>query len=58
MMAIFFARYAVAVVTAMQPALKADPGFAAAVGFAYGALSGAFLARALSILRAGLPLPA
>lgn len=50
MMAIFFTRYAVAVATAMQPALQASPAFAAAVGFAYGALSGAFLARALRIL--------
>ncbi|MFY9316776.1 MAG: DUF6622 family protein [Burkholderiales bacterium] len=52
MMAIFFTRYAVAVTTAIQPALKASLAFAAAVGFAYGALSGAFLARALRILAA------
>jgi hypothetical protein len=55
MMAIFFTRYAVAVATAMQPALKAMPLFAAAVGFAYGLLSGSFLARALRILGAAAP---
>lgn len=52
MMAIFFTRYAIAVATAMQPALKDMPGFAAAVGFAYGLFSGSFLARALRILAA------
>lgn len=50
MMAIFFTRYAIAVATAMQPALKTTPIFAAAVGFAYGLMSGTFLARALRIL--------
>lgn len=50
MMAIFFTRYAIAVVTAMQPALKGAPGFMATAGFAYGLMSGAFLARALRIL--------
>ena len=50
MMAIFFTRYAIAVATAMQPALKAMPSFAAAVGFAYGLMSGTFLARAVRIL--------
>ena len=52
MMAIFFTRYAIAVATAMQPALKGMPAFAAAVGFAYGLFSGSFLARALRILAA------
>jgi hypothetical protein len=51
MMAIFFTRYAIAVATAMQPGLKSMPEFAAAVGFAYGLMSGAFLARALRILQ-------
>ena len=51
MMAIFFTRYAIAVVTAMQPDVKSMPEFAAAVGFAYGLMSGAFLARALRILQ-------
>lgn len=55
MMAIFFTRYAVAVATAMQPPLRASPAFAAAVGLAYGLLSGAFLARALRILGAAAP---
>lgn len=55
MMAIFFTRYAVAVVTAMKPGLAASPVFAATVGIAYGALSGAFLARALRILGASTP---
>jgi hypothetical protein len=52
MMGIFFARYAIAVTMAMQPALKAAPLFAAAVGAAYGLMSGSFLARALRILGA------
>lgn len=52
MMAIFFARYAIAVAMAMQPALKSMPVFAAAAGAAYGLMSGAFLARALRILAA------
>jgi hypothetical protein len=52
MMAIFFARYAIAVAMAMQPALKAMPVFAAAIGAAYGLMSGSFLARALRILGA------
>jgi len=59
MMAIFFARYAIAVATAMQPALNGMPAFAAAVGFAYGLFSGTFLARALRILdAAAMPRPA
>ena len=52
MMAIFFTRYVVAVATAMQPALKGMPAFAAVVGLAYGLFSGSFLARALRILAA------
>ncbi len=52
MMAIFFARYAIAVAMAMQPALKAMPVFSAAIGAAYGLMSGSFLARALRILGA------
>ncbi len=52
MMAIFFTRYAIAVATAMQPALSGLPAFAAAVGFAYGLFSGSFLARALRTLAA------
>ena len=52
MMAIFFARYAISVAMAMQPALKSMPVFAAGVGAAYGLMSGSFLARALRILGA------
>jgi len=55
MMAIFFTRYAIAVAVAMQPSLRAAPGFLAAVGFAYGLFSGSFLARALRILGAAAP---
>jgi hypothetical protein len=58
MMAIFFTRYAIAVATAMQPALKTMPSFAAAVGFAYGLMSGSFLARALRIAGAASATPA
>lgn len=46
-MAMFFARYALAVSQAMQPALFASAGFATAVSFGLGLLSGTFLARAL-----------
>jgi len=52
MMAIFFTRYVIAVATAMQPSVMTLPGFIAAVGFAYGLMSGSFLARALRILAA------
>jgi len=52
MMGIFFTRYAIAVATAMQPGLRSAPGFMAAVGLAYGLMSGSFLARALRILGA------
>ena len=46
-MAMFFARYALAVSQAMQPSLFASAAFAAAVSFGLGLLSGTFLARAL-----------
>lgn len=52
MMTIFFTRYAVTVTLAMQPWLADSPWLAAGVGFAYGLMSGAFLARALRILGA------
>ena len=59
MMAIFFTRYAVTVTLAMNPGLAASPWLGTGVGFAYGLMSGAFLARALRILAAtrtkGLP---
>jgi hypothetical protein len=57
MMAIFFLRYAIAVSIAMRPALTAAPAFIAAVGFAYGLISGSFLARALRTLAAARPGP-
>lgn len=53
MMVIFFARYAIAVATAIRPELSANPLFFAAAGFAYGLFSGTFLARALRILARG-----
>jgi hypothetical protein len=49
-MLIFFTRYAVAVLLAMHPELRAAPWLAPGVSFAYGLMSGAFLARALRIL--------
>jgi Family of unknown function (DUF6622) len=50
MMIIFFTRYAVAVMLATNPGLAASPWLAPGVSFAYGLMSGAFLARALRIL--------
>ena len=47
MMAMFFARYALAVSLVMTPALVHSAGFAAAASFGFGLLSGIFLARAL-----------
>jgi hypothetical protein len=55
MMLIFFTRYAVAVGLAVQPALAQSPWLAPGVAFAYGLMSGAFLARALRILGAARP---
>lgn len=50
MMLIFFTRYAVTVSLAMRPELRAAPWLAPCVSFAYGLMSGVFLARALRIL--------
>jgi len=50
MMAIFFTRYTVNVALAMHPELAAAIWLPIAVSFAYGLMSGAFLARALRIL--------
>jgi hypothetical protein len=47
MMAVFFARYALAVALAMAPGLAHSAGFATAASFGFGLLSGLFLARAL-----------
>jgi len=52
MMIIFFTRYAVTVTLAMNPGLTSAPWLAMGVGFAYGLMSGAFLARAFRILSA------
>ncbi len=52
MMTIFFTRYAVTVALAMNPGLAASPWLATGVSFAYGLMSGAFLARALRIFGA------
>jgi len=47
MMAIFFARYALAVSLVMAPAYAHSAAFAGAASFGFGLLSGTFLARAL-----------
>lgn len=52
MMAIFFTRYATNVALATNPALGTLAEMQIATGFAYGLMSGAFLARALRILAA------
>jgi len=49
MMAIFFARYALAVSLAIRPEIAHSTGFTAAASFGFGLLSGCFLARALRI---------
>jgi len=63
MMGIFFTKYFVGVVLAMQPALAGNVAFG--IGFAalYGAFSGVFSARAVRLLRlafsnASMPTPA
>ena len=47
MMAVFFARYALAVILAIMPGIAHAAGFASAASFGLGLLSGMFLARAL-----------
>jgi hypothetical protein len=49
MMLIFFTRYAITVSLALQPSLAGGPGFPPLAGFAYGLMSGTFLARALHV---------
>ncbi len=51
MMAIFFAKYAVAVTLATHPRLMHDDVFVASVAIAYGAASGFFLSRGLRLWR-------
>jgi hypothetical protein len=46
MMAVFFARYAMAVLQVMSPALIHTPAFSSAASFGFGLLSGVFVARA------------
>jgi hypothetical protein len=55
MMLIFFTRYAVNVMLAINPALAASPWLTAGIATAYGLMSGAFVARALRILRSARP---
>ncbi len=55
MMAIFLIRYGVAVLLAMEPALKHDVAAMALVASVYGALSGVFVGRMLRLLRATRP---
>lgn len=50
MMIIFFTRYAVTVTLTVRPELAATAWLPIAVSFAYGLMSGAFVARALRIL--------
>ncbi len=52
MMLVFFTRYAVAVALAMRPELATASWLPIGVSFAYGLMSGAFLARALRIFSA------
>jgi hypothetical protein len=52
MMSMFATRYVVSIALAMSPALGASVAFALVASLAYGALSGAFLARSLRILAA------
>ena len=52
MMAIFFARYAITVFVALNPALAASVLLSGGASLLYGAMSGYFLSRALRILAA------
>jgi len=51
MMGIFFTKYAVGVAMVMQPGLAQHTTFALAISLLYGALSGAFLGRAVRLSR-------
>ena len=57
MMAVFFARYALAVSLVMTPWLVHSVGFAIAASFGFGLLSGIFLARALRVWSQRTPQP-
>jgi hypothetical protein len=58
MLAIFFARYAVAATVAIDAPLRQADALIAAAGLVYGFLSGTFLARARAVLRAAKHAPA
>lgn len=51
MLAIFFAKYSVAVLLSLNPALLARVAFVTGVSLAYGVLSGIFFASALTLWR-------
>ena len=57
MMAVFFARYALAVSLVVTPGLVHSAGFATAAGLGFGLLSGIFLARALRVWSQRTPQP-
>jgi hypothetical protein len=54
-MTIFFTRYAVTVLLAIQPSLRQADSFTGGVAFLYGLLSGLFFARALRAWRSARP---
>jgi hypothetical protein len=58
MLAIFFARYAVAATMAIDASLRQANAMIAAAGLVYGFLSFIFLARARAVLRAAKHVPA
>ena len=58
MLAIFFARYAVAAAMAIDASLRQANDLIVAAGLVYGFLSGTFLARAGAVLRAAKSAPA
>ncbi len=55
MMAIYFMRYATAVIVARQLPMAGDPAFVGSVSLGYGLCSGLFLARVLVIRRSAAP---
>ncbi|MCE2595721.1 hypothetical protein K6Y31_12950 [Motilimonas cestriensis] len=52
MMAIFFTKYFVGVLNALQPTIVSDPTFIVVCSIIYGSFSGLFVARAFSMWRA------
>lgn len=51
MLAIFFTKYAVAIIQARQLSISSEPVFIGSISLCYGFLSGVFLARAFGISR-------